>query len=132
MPSNVVSKDFHRCSIVVKLTLYLKVDPENTCAGEICRLDKAFAEELNEIYEWSQDLEVSSGFKRDDTCVSSSAHLRSLMRKEDTKETTIEHVITEQEHDKAQCCGQKLNRILFKPDKFDCCKDGSVARLGQC
>ena len=57
--------------IVQKLTIF-SVDPEGTCAGEICRLDKAFAEELNEIWEWSQDLEVSSGFKREDACVSSS------------------------------------------------------------
>ena len=54
------------------------------------------------------------------------------MRKEDASPAEIDAVVSEQEHDKAQCCGQKLNRVLFKPDKFDCCKDGTVARLGQC
>ena len=56
------------------------VDPEDTCAGEICRLDKAFAEELNEIWEWSKDLEVSSGFNREDACISSSGKLFLICR----------------------------------------------------
>ena len=50
----------------------LSVDQEGTCKGDICRLDKQFAEELNEIYEWSTDLEADSGFDRQQACVSSS------------------------------------------------------------
>ena len=78
--SPAVSPYFSFCEINSVL-----VDQEGTCKGDICRLDKQFAEELTEIYEWSTDLEAESGFDREQACTSGSGSYFLILTKNNRK-----------------------------------------------
>lgn len=102
------------------------LDPEKTCQGDLCRLDLAFATEISRIKrEWKARNHVKNGFDKKSTCLPAVKGFRSM---DGAKKSENSPKIMVQ----SQCCGQGLTRSLFKPDRKECCKDGSVRDFGTC
>ena len=121
-----LSRDFTACSAEIAYDWSVGKDgkptctnDKDTCQGDLCRLDLQFVRELKKNKNsWTKDFHLKNGFDRAGTC----APKKSSQKKPSQGKTTVT----------SECCGIGISRSIYKPDRQECCKDGSVRPMGSC
>lgn len=98
------------------------LNAKDTCQGDLCRLDIQFSGELFKIKNsWQKTLHLKNGFDRMATCAP-----KTSPKTTNTRSTGGHTTVA------SECCGNGIQRSIYKPDRQECCKDGSVRRMGAC
>jgi len=111
-------------------------NPVGTCAGDLCRLDLDFA---NEIFQnrdtWKARFHKQNGFDREKTCgVQQLINTPAKSSSDDDRSNKIQGVfkISENKVDPVQCCGEGLQRHPYHSGRLECCADGATRLMGTC
>lgn len=111
-------------------------NPVGTCAGDLCRLDLDFA---NEIFQnrdtWKARFHKQNGFDREETCgVLQLINAPSKSSSDDNRSKKIQGVFKNSENkvDPVQCCGEGLQRHPYHSGRLECCADGATRLTGTC
>lgn len=102
-----------------------------TCGGDVCRLDMSFASSLMDLdNSWNAEFHKQNGFNRKKQCGTAGAR-SSLESSKENKSKDANDSNTSNDS-KYTCCGKGLGRHLYRPDRLECCKNGSTRPLGTC
>ena len=125
-------------------------NPVGTCAGDLCRLDLDFA---NEIFQnrdtWKARFHKQNGFDRQKTCGVQQVPLKKMKEKitffklmntpsksssDDDRSNKIQGVFKNSENkvDPVLCCGEGLQRHPYHSGRLECCADGATRLMGTC
>ena len=110
------------------------LETEGSCRGDLCRLDALYALEISTMKKrWKAENHVQNGFDRSLHCLPATVR-NARIQKEKLPGQGGE--VGQEESTKTtrpgQCCGSGLQRVIFKPDRAECCRDGLVRPLGNC
>ena len=103
-------------------------DSEGTCAGDLCRLDISFIDEINEMANvWSEKFHANNGFDRVQTCSDPGR-----AGKGNIPGTPPGSAGKGAKANNAKCCGKGLERQIFHPNRMECCDDQKIREIGTC
>ena len=103
------------------------VDPVGTCPGDVCRLDLNFTRNLVRLEpNWNEEYHPVTGFNRKKQC-------STITKKSSEDGKSPSNADNGEKGLKIEfCCGEELSRHPFRPDRLECCEDGTTKPFGTC